>query len=233
MSLVWSQQASPQQTIAQILSANGTVQNTVEMQHGGGRLYVGTHPYVWVRLAVNAGGVRLKLQWYIAETGGLAVGSNFIDTRTPALAQGPIAAMAAWVEVVTEVDATPRTLTSLSIWSAQTPNQESLPNGSNALLSMFQDPVPAFGTVTHNPIRVRWGWAHWTTVFDLPASYGIDLFAVDFLGATTQIGYRHSSVPVSEGLIMIPACPIRVRALNNAAGVAAFTDLLLFHPGPT
>lgn len=231
-SLQWEQQPWPLQAVTQILNAQGVVQNTVQLLQGGKRLFVGTNPYVWIRMSVNAGGVRLTLQWFPSETATTAVASNFVDTRVTITAQGPITTMAPWVELVTECDANPRTI-NLAVWSAQSAAQESTPDAHIALITVDGTNVPGGGATTlFNPIRVRWGWGFWGCFVNAGTADLCRLYAVDYLGNTFLLDIVGSGISRVAKQILLPPMPIRVSVLNADAAAKAVYISVLMHPGP-
>lgn len=196
-----------------------------------GRFFVGNLPFLWVRLFVDGGGARLRLHWYEDLTGGVAIAENLADTRFPAVAEGPFAVLAPFVEVATLVDATPRDV-NCRVWQGLQPSQTDTQLGGSGLLSAYQSPVPGFTTNTYDANLIRWGWGYWTSLFDLPASYSVRLNAVDYLGAATLLAYNHFTNPHPGGLIVIPAQQMQIQALNNVAAGHVVTFSVFVHPGP-
>lgn len=211
-----------------VVNASG-VQGALFVSHG--TFFVGNLPHVHIALETLAGGVQLELDWLDAETGGNQVGLNRVDCLAGVDASGSFPVLAPFVEVFTRVDAIGRNI-SLDMWQTLSPTPVRTGVFGNELISVFQDPVAAFTEDQYTAIHVCWGWAHWTTLFDNPASWDVKLRAVDYQGNTTLIGYRHVLHPVTEGLIFLPPAVIRMGALNNTAAGVQFTGILLTHPGP-
>ena len=223
----WSRTVSASDIL--VLDTGTVAQAAATVVHG--RFFVGNLPYLWVRLFVGGGGARMRLHWYEDLAGGVAIAENLVDVLFPGVAEGPFAVLAPFVEVATLVDAAPRDVNA-RVWQGLQPSQTDTQLGGCALLSAFQSPVPGFTANTYNAVLVRWGWGHWTALFDLPASYYIRLNAVDYLGVQTLIGFIHSSNPHNGGVIVLPPQPIQIVALNNVAAGHVLTYAVLVHPGP-
>jgi hypothetical protein len=196
-----------------------------------GRFFVGNLPYLWCRVFSTAGGVRLRLVWYTAETGGFAIAENLVDALSIGVAEGSFAVLGPFVEVTTIVDATPRDINVL-MWQSLSPSQTDTQTAGTALITQFQFPVPGFTAVVFDAVLIRWGWGYWNVVFDNPASFGVELRALDYTGAANNLSYIHSTMKYPGGLIVLPPQRLQVFALNNAAPAAVITVSLYVHPGP-
>jgi hypothetical protein len=208
----------------------GTVQqnNVTEVR---GRFFVGNLPHIWVRIFCDAGGVRLRLHWYQAATGGSAIAENLVDARFISIAEGPFAVLAPFVEVTTIVDAVGRNV-NCRVWQGLQASQTDTQNAGSGLLSQFQSNVNAGVINTYDAVLIRWGWGYWTSTFDNPASYGIRLNAVDYLGNVTLLGYHHSANKNPGGPIILPPQRMQITAHNNTAAAHVVTFTVFAHPGP-
>lgn len=216
----WSRTVSASDILA---LDTGTVQqnNLTEVR---GRVFVGNLPYIWVRAFADAGGVRLRLHWYAAASGGSAIAENLVDARSPAVAEGPFAVVAPFVEIATLVDAVGRNV-NCRVWQGLQPSQTDTQLAGFGLLSQFQSAVPAATINLYTSSLIRWGPGYWTSTFDAPASYGIRLDAIDYLGNVTLLAYNHSANPHAGGPLYIPPQQMRISAHNNTAAghVVSFT----------
>jgi hypothetical protein len=197
-----------------------------------GRFFVGNTPYLWVWLAVNGGGARLNLQWYTQETGGIFMGVNTVDTRVGIPAQGPLRVLGPWVQIVTLVDATPRTVT-LKVVQAFSDGVTEGSGNHNQLISIEALNVGAGATQVANPTRVRWGWGWWQGVFDTGTAIRVTLYAVDYLGNRSMLAVSSGDVVEFYGtVIQLPRAPIQIEYINADAGAHFVWVAVLYHPGP-
>lgn len=232
--LEFETQSFPDQTVSEIIAYQTYTQNQLVQTFNstGKRWYVGTNPYVALRYNCDpGGGVRLAFQWYPAETGGTLMGSNTFDTRAGIEGQGSIAALGPYVEIIVTVDAIPRDV-SLGLWSARAPHVGNSFNGPrNALISVNGVNV-APGTRTDNAFAVRWGWGHWTSVFDNGVDTRSTLEALDYQNNAHLLDVMGAGISNDSRLVLLPAMPVRLVQLNADAGALNLYASVLMHPGP-
>lgn len=203
----------------------------VAAQDDLGTFFVGNLPYLWVRMSVNAGGAKLTLNWMDAPTGGNILTTNEVHTRVTITATGPFVILGPWVQLVTETDAIPRTIT-MTVWQSLDGGQDVTPGQGNILITQNLTNVVAGTTVNFNPVRARWGWGYWHAHLEVAVSFRILLLAVDYLNATTLLDFVPASVQQPGQLILLPPMPVRLNVFNNDGVDRGLLAIVAAHPGP-
>lgn len=196
-----------------------------------GRVFVGNLPFLFITLAVSAGGARLALTFYPSESAVNAIGANIVDTRAGLVASGPIAVLGPWVDMTVTIDATPRTVI-LEVWQTLVAGQETNPPTLPRLIT--QDTVSvANNTATfYEATAVKWGWGFWHAGFENTTTHRIKLHQMDYLGVRTMWDFILNGAPDQGKLIPIPAKPLSVEAFHQEGAARFFWTTVLMHPGP-
>lgn len=194
-------------------------------------VFVGNLPYLFLALDAAANGVRVQLNWRDAQSGGNLIGLDTVDTFAPLEAYGPIANQGPYVQIVTTVSATP-TAFRLNIWQTLVPAYFPAGGSTLELITVDGQNVLAGVTRTDTAGAVRWGWGHWTSIFDNGVDSLSRLYAVDFSGFARLLDVMGAGISNDSRLIMMPKQPVRISSFNADAAARLLYATALIHPGP-
>lgn len=196
-----------------------------------GRFLVAGAPFLQVLFQVSAGGAKMTLDWYDAQTGGGLLGTNEIHVLAGLFAAGAVPCLGPYVEISLIADAAARIVT-YQVWQSSTYGF-GVPSGfPGQLISVDNGNIAAGTTRTDNANCVRWGWGFFHADIEATANTRIRLLAVTYLGATAVLDFVLNTKTGTPSMILLPPMPLRLESLNLNVGAVSLWASLWTHVGP-
>lgn len=198
---------------------------------GRGTYFVGNVSFVWIRMTVNAGGMRLNLNFVDAPSGGDFVSTHDVDVLAGMACTGPIPVTGPYMQVFTTVDVIGRLIT-VRLWQNQQGGVDFPANIHNGMITLDGLNVNAAQNKVTDAPAVHWGWGFFNAYLEACTAGRIRLLAVDYLGNTQLLAYWIPGWQPMATLLLLPPRPVRLEALNSDAVARNLYASLYFHPNP-
>jgi len=212
-----------------IFTLNAFAQGALSV--GRGTYFVGNVSYVWIRQTVDIGGLRTRLNFVDAPSGGNFVSTHAIDVLAGMACTGPIPVTGPYMQVFTDVDVIGRLIT-VRLWQNQQGGVDFPGNIHNGMITLDALNVNAGATQVVSAPAVHWGWGYFNASIEAAALGNIRLLAIDYLGATQLLAYWVNGGPPMATVLVLPPRPVRIEALNGDAAPHPLYASLYFHPNP-